>query len=170
MLADVLKFLADDLDAHLQATFDVSPRALTLGSFVAAPATSKGGLFMTVVRLSALGDPVFAHRGQPTARPPENGSVEVAFVSTLSAYLDGLRMLDRIRARLHAQPVFTASAPGLPVGLERLSVQPLDLDFAAQANLWRALGAPYAPSMVYTLRWVAHPLTEDVVPPVADLG
>jgi hypothetical protein len=87
-----------------------------------------------------------------------------------SNYAEALKFISSALAFFESNPVFTVqSAAAFPRGLERLTVEMVDLDFQELGNLWRSMGASYLPSVLYKVRmltiqerWISEP--EAVIP------
>ena len=70
-------------------------------------------------------------------------------------YQLALRRLSQVLGFFHGRPLFTPSdSPGLPVGIDRLSMDLLSHGPEQTHQLWACLGARHLPSVVYRLRMV----------------
>ncbi|MFO1337717.1 MAG: DUF4255 domain-containing protein [Burkholderiaceae bacterium] len=94
--------------------------------------------------------------GREIAVPPELRLNATVLVSARFAnYQLALRRLTQVLGYFHGHPLFIpAESPGLPTGIERLSVDLLSHGPEQTHQLWACLGARHLPSVVYRLRMV----------------
>jgi uncharacterized protein DUF4255 len=88
-------------------------------------------------------------------------------------YEAALGLLSRIIGYLQESPVFThETAPSLPVGMDKLVVEFVSLDFAQQSHLMTWTGMKYVPSVLYRLRRLpfAGAAISQATPAVRSLG
>lgn len=98
----------------------------------------------------------------------------VLLASQHSNYPEALKRLSLALGFVQAHPVFDPrSAPGLPDGVSRLSLELVNLDFHALNNIWAMTGAKYQPSVLLKVRMPAidlgridafHPAVRAVTP------
>jgi hypothetical protein len=68
-------------------------------------------------------------------------------------YEQALKMLSAVLGYFQAKPVFTAhSANTFPRGLEKLTMEIVNLDTQGINNLWSNIGGKYLPSVLYKVR------------------
>jgi hypothetical protein len=154
MIDKTLHFIVDELNTYLDARFPTAEKAVVLSSLTmpdgALPPNVDNKIVVSLVNLE-----------RETARPyigaPKSGAasagLNVYFVVSAcfgNNYSAALMLLSGALAFFETKPVFTsASSPALPLGLERLSVEQVNLDFQELHNLWGALGVKYLPSAVF---------------------
>lgn len=94
--------------------------------------------------------------GREVAMPPELRLNATLLVSARFAdYQLALRRLTQVLGFFHGRPLFTpADSPGLPAGIDRLSMDLLSHGPEQAQQLWACLGARHLPSVVYRLRTV----------------
>jgi len=70
-----------------------------------------------------------------------------------SNYVEALKLLSSVLGYFQGKPAFTAqSAPSFPKGLDRLTMEIVNLDIQGLNNLWGNLGTKYLPSVLYKAR------------------
>jgi hypothetical protein len=68
-------------------------------------------------------------------------------------YVEALRFLSSSIGFLQSKPVFTPqNSPGFPRGLERLTIEMVNLNMQDLQNLWACTGGKYLPSAFYKAR------------------
>jgi len=165
MIEPTLKYLSDALDSELRKLVGAGEPVVRLGSPGKQSGNAAGDgdnqILMTLINLEREGT---ARNTAQTVRQIEGATVRVVQPLNLNlivlvsarfpdAYDQSLKALTGVVAFFQANPVFTpASAPGLPVGLQRLTVEWRDTDLQAMHNLWSALGCDYLPSVAYKVR------------------
>lgn len=81
----------------------------------------------------------------------------VLFVARFKKYDAGWQHLSKILEHLQTNRVFDqAGAPDLPPGLDRLILELVTLDFAAQNEVWNALRTTHHPSLLYRVKLLAY--------------
>ena len=81
----------------------------------------------------------------------------VLFVARFKKYDAGWQHLSKILEHLQSNRVFDqASAPDLPPGMDRLILELVTLDFAAQNEVWNALRTTHHPSLLYRVKLLAY--------------
>ena len=104
-------------------------------------------------------------RGEP---PRVNPPLQLNLLVLISAnyrpenYLEALQALSAAIGYFQGKAVFTpANTPGLPERIEKVNVEPVELDMGEFGHLWTALGSSHLPSVLYRLRMIST--TEDLV-------
>lgn len=70
-----------------------------------------------------------------------------------SNYADGLKLLSSVMGLFQGKPSFNAqNAAGFPPGMDKLSVEMVNLTMQEINNLWSVLGAKFMPSVAYKIR------------------
>ena len=73
-----------------------------------------------------------------------------------SDYAEALKSLSAALAFFQSSPVMTpATSPGLPAGIERLTIEVENMSFQEVNNLWTVRGSLYLPSFLLKLRTIA---------------
>jgi hypothetical protein len=81
----------------------------------------------------------------------------VLFVARFKQYEAAWEHLSRIIEHIQQVRVFEASStPELPAGIERLVMELVTLDFAAQNEVWNALRTTHHPSILYRVKLVTY--------------
>ena len=165
MIDRTLAFLTDALNAYLRTRFPSSAELSVLGTVAREPGVSgediRNRLVVTLVNIER--EPT-AGNARPSLRMGADSARRVPqplnlnLILLLSAnfpenYADSLKVLSAAIAFFQSHPLHTRqSSPGLPEGLDRLSVEWRDLDLEAIHNLWSVLGGNYMPSAVFKAR------------------
>lgn len=166
MIGTTLSFLASGLNERLLTSMPAADDWVVVSQVVGTdglvPPRAMDKVAMTLVNLQR--DPVFRVT-EPITRATDgvivrgNPPLEVNFEVLLSAnfaderYSDALTMISAVVQHFHDNASFTAaSAPDLPSGTQRVTVEWVDQDLSDTHNLWTSLGGRYAPSVVYKVR------------------
>jgi hypothetical protein len=84
---------------------------------------------------------------------PLNLNLYLLISASFSKYEEALRSLTAVLGYFQAKPVFTPhSASTFPRGLEKLTVEIVNLDMQGLNNLWGNIGGKYLPSVLYKAR------------------
>lgn len=169
MIDEVMRFVLDALNAHLDASLgrDTEPYAI-----LSALATPEGGqqqgieqrVILTVVNLER--ETAAGLASPQRERASGDGFVGGAAPIKLNVYMllsvhhlryvEALKRLSIAIGFVQANPVFDAkSASTFPDGLDRLTLELVSLDFQALNNLWASCGSKYLPSVVIKLRMLS---------------
>lgn len=166
-----LKFLIDELNAYLQRRLDSTFGQATLGALVddkgnwtLAEDSLRMSLFQIeeerVARMPAPQQMLMDGR-HVVLPPPLMINLVVLVAARFSQYHEGLRMLGLVLTHFQAHPLFTAAThPGLPTGLDRLSVELINYGPEQANQMWACLGARHLPSVVYRVRMLSLQDTE----------
>jgi hypothetical protein len=168
MIDKTLTFLLGEVNTLLGAVFPssepnavLSALALTDGS---APPGIENKIVMTVANIeresSAISRQLSSRLENGAAarlQPPLNLNVYFLLSASFTGdYVESLRVLSTAVGFLQSKPVFTAqNSAAFPRGLERLTVEMVNLDIQALQNLWAGIGAKYLPSVYYKARMLA---------------
>jgi Pvc16 N-terminal domain len=86
-------------------------------------------------------------------RPDIRLNLCVLFVARFKQYEQSLGQLSRVISYFQAHPVLDPqTAPMLPAGIGRLTMELMTLPLAEQNDLWNALRTAYQPSVLYRVR------------------
>src|SRR5258708_20429482 len=159
MIEQDLDCLADELDSHLSSVLMTTEKTVALSGLVnpdrsLSPATEN----KTVITLINLQKEPSSqiNLGPRPASPPattnwlQNAKIHLLLSSNCTNYTEGLKILSIALSYLQDKSVFTATnTPGLPSGIERITIEQENLSFQELSNIWTMLGAKYVPSVVY---------------------
>ena len=163
MIDKALSFLIDRLNAALQQQFpSAEPRAIAaaLGVPDAAPLENKIILSLAnIERETGTQTPLNLRpdaTGYNKATAPLNVNLVVLVAANFNDnYGEALKLLSAALAFFQSLPVMTpANSPALPVGIERLSLELVNLSFQELNSLWAIQGSRYLPSFLLKLRTV----------------
>lgn len=165
MLDTTLAFLTDRLNDHLQASYPTGEPHVVLSGLCHLDGTVNPGLenkiVLSLVNIEREGA---SGAAGPQLRPDGDGFARVPAPLNINVYVlvsacffgnydQALKLLSAVLGYFQSTPVLTAPTVGaFPRGLEKLTLEIVNLDPHALSNLWSALGAKYAPSMLYKLR------------------
>ena len=154
MIDKVLAFVVDRLDTMLQSQEPRSePRAIMgrLGGAELAAAENKIIVSIAnIERETATQRP--ANRGGP---PPLDINLFILVAANFSDnYAEALKSLSAALAFFQSSPVMTpATSPGFPAGIERLTIEFVNMSLQEANNLWSVQA--YLPSFLLKLRATA---------------
>lgn len=158
-----LKFLIDELNGYLQRRLDSSFGQAALGALVDDKGTwtiSEDSLRMCLFQIeeeritrAPVPQQTLVDGRHVTLRPPLTINLVVLIAARFSQYHEGLRMLALVLTHFQAHSLFTpATHPGLPAGVDRLSVELVNYGPEQANQMWACLGARHLPSVVYRVR------------------
>lgn len=95
-------------------------------------------------------------------RPPINLNLYLLFAANHSNYLTALEQLSNTIGFFQSKPLFTPeNSPGLPAGVEKVTMELISLNFQELSNFWTAIGSNILPAAIYKLRMIS--ITEDMI-------
>lgn len=176
MIDEALAFLTARLDLHLRGRFrSEEPKLAVLaalaGADAAASAEIANRIVLTLIAIArephALNAPQRPQTGETVRVAPLQVNLTVLVSAQYDrAYGEGLRALSSTLGYFHAQPAFHASVfADLPKGIDRLTLELVDLDLQAMNNIWSVLGGRHRPAVVYKVRMVPIPPESDTLAP-----
>lgn len=184
MLDRTLSFLLAQLNDYLGTRYPTKEPHAVLSSLSTLEGTAPPEIANRVVLSLVNIEREAAAGGAATPLRMENG----AYVRTSAAlnlnlyvlvsasfgtnYVEALKLLSAVLGYFQGRPVFTAqSTPTFPKGLDRLTMEIVNLDIQGLNNLWGNLGVKYLPSVIYKARmftlqegWVV-----EQVPPITGI-
>lgn len=185
MIAETLSFLRKHLDAHLRAALGgsqddaVADRIVFLDGDKSEPLSFQSGAVSAV--LINLEEERILRSADPYTRIAEDGTRQaihpdirlnlyLLFVARFKRYESAWEHLSAILEHIQSQRVFESStAPDLPAGVERLTLELVTLTFAEQNEIWGALKTSHHPSLLYRIRMLAYRDRRAVeAPPITD--
>jgi hypothetical protein len=86
--------------------------------------------------------------------PPLNLNLYILMSASFgSNYVEALKLLSAVLGYFQGRPVFTAqNAAAFPKGLDRVTIEIVNLNMQELNNLWGNFGAKYLPSVLYKAR------------------
>lgn len=88
--------------------------------------------------------------------PPIFMNVSLLFAFEFQTYAMSLNKLAKTIEFFQQRAIFTpANAPALPAGLDKVTMEMVNMDFEELNHLWGILGGSYFPSVVYKMRVLA---------------
>ncbi|MCB0676037.1 MAG: DUF4255 domain-containing protein [Saprospiraceae bacterium] len=96
--------------------------------------------------------------------PPINLNLYVLISANFRAgnYFNALGALSSVIAYFQGKQIFTPqNTPGLPTGIERITMELVNLDMRELSNFWTAVGSKHLPSVIYKFRMVS--ISEDLI-------
>jgi hypothetical protein len=83
-------------------------------------------------------------------------------------YREGLRFLSAIIYFFQGQHTFNPlNTPSLPIEVEKITVEIINIEFPVLSNIWSMLGGKYLPSIVYKFRMLnfnQYAINEEITP------
>lgn len=116
-----------------------------------------GGAVVTLVNFAE--DPTSRQRARPIGDPQPLVLILTVLLSfDLPRYQDSLRHLGTVITLFQEKPVYTpndaSSTHPFSAGLQQLLLTREDMGAETLADLWRILGVPHVPSVVYQVRLI----------------
>lgn len=166
MLDNTLQFLAGEVNRHFQRLPGLgehgglrpSPVVDAQGRLALAPNSLGLTLFQVDEERSLRSQPPerVVLGGRELTVPPELKLNATLLVSAHFEHYDqALRLVSHVLNFFHGRPLFApGDSPGLPEGVDRLSMDLLSYGPEQNRQLWACLGARHLPSLVYRMRLV----------------
>lgn len=168
MIDKAMNFLLEELNGFLGPRLGGGEQPVVLSGLVNAdstvPMAIENKLILTLVNTeresaatgSGPASSPFSGLGAKMS-PPLNLNIYLLVSANFgNNYGESIKFLSHALAFFQARPVFTPQgSAAFPRGLERLSLELVNLDFSLLNNLWAALGAKYLPSVVYKVRMLS---------------
>jgi len=171
MIGEVLIFLRDHLNAHLNAQSVLTPggdtgedKVVFIDGDKMDPITFKLGavstLLINVEEDNTLrpADPftvVSADGTHRKAKPEIRMNLYVLFVARFKQYEQGLSYLSQIIQHFQTHRVLNPhNAPEMSDRIEQLNMELITLPFSEQNEMWNALRTTYHPSVLYKVKMI----------------
>src|SRR5262245_21803044 len=184
MLDRTLSFLLAQLNDHLGTRFPSKEPHVVLSSLSTmegtVPPEIANRVVLTLVNIEregAAGPPPGPTRMENGAFVRTSPALNLNLYVLVSAsygsnYAEALKLLSAVLGYFQGKPAFTAqTTPTFPKGLDRLTMEIVNLDPQGVNNLWGNLGVKYLPSVLYKARmftlqeeWVV-----EQVPPISGI-
>jgi Pvc16 N-terminal domain len=155
MIDKVLAFVVDRLDTMLQSQDPRSePRAIMGRLGGAESAATENKIIVSIANIERETTQRPANRGGP---PPLDINLFILVAANFSDdYAEALKALSAALAFFQSSPVMTpATSPGFPAGIERLTIEFVNMSLQEANNLWTIRGSLYLPSFLLKLRATA---------------
>jgi len=166
MLDRTLSFLLDQLNGYLGTRYESTEPHAVLSSLSNLDGTIPPGIENKVVVSLVNIEREAAAVGSGAQMRPENGGYSrLSPPLTLNLYVlmsasfgnnyqEALKLLSAVLGYFQGKPVFTAqnTEHPFPSGLERLTVEIVNLDMQGLNHLWGNIGGKYLPSVLYKVR------------------
>jgi hypothetical protein len=166
MIDKALTFLVSELNALLIPSHGTGELPVVLSNLAepdgSVPMKISNKIVLTITNIeretAALNQDV-AGRPQPAGvlrvNAPLNLNIYLLLSASAADYLVALQLLSSALAVLQSRPVFTPqNSSGFPAGLERLTLEIVNLSVQDLQNLWASTGAKYLPSVYLKVRMV----------------
>jgi len=158
MIDKVLGFIVETLNAVLQEQDSRSERPAIMGRLGGAEAAMFENKI--IVSLANIEQETATRRannpqGRQPPLPDVNLLILVAANFSDNSYAEALKTLSAALAFFQSSPVMTpATSPGLPAGIERLTIDVVNMSFQELNDLWTLRGSLYLPSFLLKLRTI----------------
>jgi hypothetical protein len=184
MLDRTLGFLLAQLNDHLGTRYPSKEPHVVVSSLSTmegtVPPEIANRVVLTLVNVEREGaagpapGPIRTENGTfVRTSPPLNVNLYVLVSASFgSNYAEALKLLSAVLGYFQGKPAFNAqSAPTFPKGLERLTMEIVNLDVQGVNNLWGNLGVKYLPSVLYKARMftMQEAWVTEQVPPISGI-
>jgi len=165
MLDRTLSFLLDQLNSYLGTRYPSNEPHAVLASLAnldgSVPTNIDNKVVLSLVNLER--EAAAAATG-PQLRPENGGFARLSPALNLNLYLlvsasfganyqEALKLLSAVLGFFQGKPVFTSqNATGFPTGLDKLTMEIVNLDIQSLNHLWGNIGGKYLPSVLYKAR------------------
>lgn len=173
MIDTALQFLSDEANAHLAKRTGGELGAVAPGTIVddngrwTSPVDAMRIVLFQIEEertlRSQLPERSLVGGREVLLPPPLKLNLVLLFAGRFQQYATALRTLSHLMAFFQARPLFTPTeSPGLPAGIERLSMELLSWGPEQLSQMWAAIGAKQLPSVLYRARMVVLQDSEPV--------
>lgn len=175
MIDKVLGFTVDRLNAALQLREPSGePHAIMARLGGAGSVMVENKIILSIANIERETGTQGANNPRGDRPPPLNINLFILVAANFGDnYAEGLKFLSAALAFFQSSPVMTpATFPDFPAGIERLTIEFVNLSFQDVNNLWTVRGSLYLPSFLLKLRPITI-VTEDIrglVPPAIRPG
>jgi len=165
MLDRTLGFLLSQVNEYLAVRYPSKEPHVVLSGLSTLEGTAPPDIVNRVVmslvnieREGAVGSSVEPVRTQSggfvRTPPPLNLNLYILVSASFgSNYVEALKLLSAVLGYFQGKPVFTPqNAASFPRGLDRLTIEIVNLNMQEVNNLWGNFGAKYLPSVLYKAR------------------
>ncbi|WP_452223619.1 DUF4255 domain-containing protein [Lacinutrix chionoecetis] len=164
MIAKALEFLTSQLDDYLIRKHPSNKSIVVLSGLVTASGeiavTQENALVISVVNIAEEGSianqPNIRRQGNTIEKQASPVYINLYILITAlfkdSQYKSGLSWLSQVITFFQQNPYFNSSQVEMPEGIDKLSLELVNLDIDNMSRFWGALGARYQPSVIYKMR------------------
>lgn len=164
MIEKALSFIAEQLSQNLQVEMGISKSIVKLADLASTEDNSSmqedSELIISMVNLteesSLANRPSFQRQGTIRLQDKTPIHLNVHFLISTSLkgnqYKEGLSWISMVINYFHQNPVFSTQWPYLPKGIDKMSIEIVNMNIESMSQLWTALGASYQPSVLYSVR------------------
>jgi len=183
MIYEALSFLTTELNDYFNRTSQLTEEKAILSAHVSSdgsPVTEiLNKMSVTLVNLEQetttrnLQPERNSSSDQTRLNPTIKLNLRVLFAANFTDYSEALKFLDKTLSFFQGHTLFTPqSAPRLPAGLDRLTVELEPISYSEWSYLWGMLGLKYMPGAVYRVRMVSvqDNIVQGVIPAVRGVG
>jgi Pvc16 N-terminal domain len=158
MIDKVLGFIVERLNTVLQEQDPRGGRPATMGRLGGAEsAMFENRIIVSLANIERETGTQRVNNLQSGKPPPLDVNLFILVAANFSDsdYAEALKSLSAALAFFQASPVMTpATSPGLPPGIERLTIEVVNMSFQEVNNLWTVRGSLYLPSFLLKLRTI----------------
>lgn len=167
MIHQVLPFIAQELNTHFKLKYGIDDDRVVVSGLVDQngnpPVEAENKLLFSLINIE---EEKLNRAKSAYVKTPESGSFTkrlpairinllVIFTANFAQqnYLEALKFISGILGFFQFRNTFTASnSPGIPGGVEKLSVEIISYDILKMNQLWGTIGNKYQPSVIYRIR------------------
>jgi|SRR6266851_9939644 len=165
MIDKVLGFIADKLNATLQTQWPSSEPHAVMGQIGGADSTAvESKIIVSIANLERETAAQGTNNPRGDGPLPLNVNLFILVAASFGDnYAEALKFLSAALVFFHSSPVMTpATSPNLPAGIEKTTIEFVNLSLQDLNNLWTVRGSLYLPSFVLKLRTVTF-ATDDIL-------
>lgn len=168
MIHKVLPVIIDELNSYLKrAVTDTEDKAVLSALVDQSGSIAFAGENKVVCLLTGIEQETVARNNFPTAPVMKNPPVHLNLYLLFAAYfpgnyLEALKFISLVITFFQGKQFFSSqNTPGLPDGVDKISIEINNLDQHSQNQLWSAIGAKVMPSISMKLRMIS--ITRDQI-------
>ena len=158
MIDKVLGFIVEILNTALQEQDPRSERPAIMGRLGGAEsAMFENKIIVSLANIERETRTQRVNNLQSRRPPPLDVNLFILVAANFSDndYPEALKSLSAALAFFQSSPVMTpATSPGVPAGIERLTIEVVNMSFQEVNNLWTVRGSLYLPSFLLKLRTI----------------
>ncbi len=165
MLAQSVALVKDELDRFFRQVFDLNESTVSINTLAKPDGSplleNQNKLVITLINICQETNKQFYGsvkrvNNQATAvRPAQMFNIDLLFTSQFDDYLEALKFINATMTFFQANPTLRKPAGSDPDNLEsHLEFEVYNIDLRETYSLWNSMGAKYAPSIVYKMKYV----------------
>jgi hypothetical protein len=156
MIDRVLGFIVDGLDAALQSQFPSSGSLAVMGRMGGGESPAlENKVIVSVANLEREAGTERTNTPRGGGPPPLDFNLYILVAANFDNYAAALKFLSASVVFFQSRPVMTpATSPGFPAGIDRLTIEFVNLSLQDLSNLWTVRGSLYLPSFLLKLRTI----------------